>query len=86
MAALVILLALSIWIFVIVRRERGGLLNMESGRGEEPGIRLVSSKRLGRGKKVYLLEINGQLFLMGTGGLELLGGVPVDRGAGRKTH
>lgn len=69
-AGLVVLLLVLFWMIAIIRRERSLLAG---GKGSRPGdVKLVSSFKLGRGNGVYLFEIDGRLFLMGTGGLRLL--------------
>jgi hypothetical protein len=69
-AGLVILLLMLFWMIGIIRRER---ILLAAGTVSRTGdIKLVSSLKVGWGKSVYLFDISGRLFLMGTGGLRLL--------------
>ncbi|MDO8681995.1 MAG: flagellar biosynthetic protein FliO [Armatimonadota bacterium] len=71
--ALIILLVVSIWMFVILRRENR-LYSVLSAiaLGPERNIKVVASQRLSRKSAVYLLEIGDRLFLTATGPVEFL--------------
>lgn len=72
LAVLGILLLLCIWMLVVLRRENRLLTVLTGIAGREVSIKILASQRLSRGRTVYIVDVDGDRYLVGTGGVTLL--------------